>query len=94
MDYIYENLITFRRRWGGRMTKEAKQAKFEELAEKRVVEAIKRLRLVGKLSNRNNYFYTDEHVKQIIRRLDSEVKNLKTVFDTDKGADEIDFKFK
>lgn len=61
-----------------------KMHKFERLAEKRVNEAIKKLRLIGNLSNKNNYEYTEKHVKRVLEALESEVKFLKMKF---KGED-------
>ena len=54
--------------------------KFIELAEKRVNRAIKNLRLIGNLSNRSNYTYTDEEAEIIIRTLEGEIKALKILF--------------
>jgi len=72
--------------------RENDRAKFVELAEKRVTKAIKDIRLIGNLSNKGNYRYTDEDVKKIIRALDAEVKKLKHRFETRGGSEEIVFK--
>lgn len=69
-----------------------KLQKFEELGEKRMNEAIKKIRLIGNLANRNNYNYTDEHVKSIILTLESEIQLLKTKFRREENT-EIEFKF-
>ncbi len=66
--------------------------KFERLAEKRVNEAIKKLRLIGNLSNKNNYEYTDKHVKKVLEVLESEVRLLKMKFKGDE-LDSVIFKF-
>lgn len=66
--------------------------KFEELGEKRMNEAIKKIRLIGNLSNRNNYDYTNEHVKAIISTLESEIQSLKNKFKKEQDP-EISFKF-
>lgn len=71
-----------------------KQEKFEKLAEKRVTDAIKKLRLIGNLSNKNNYEYTEEHSKQIIDTLESEMKILKAKFKDESGNSESTFSFK
>ena len=60
--------------------------KFVELAEKRVSRAIKDIRLVGNLSNRSNYSYTDEDVKKIIKTLRSEIDALKSRFESVTGS--------
>lgn len=62
------------------------RAKFVELAEKRVSRAIKDIRLVGNLSNRTNYSYSQEDAKKIIRALRDEVDALKSRFDAE-GSD-------
>ena len=48
--------------------------RFVRLAESRVNKAIKSIRLIGNLSNKNNYSYTDKDAKQIIRALDKELR--------------------
>ena len=40
------------------MTDSRKMEKFEELAEKRVSDTLKKLQLIGNLANKNNYDYT------------------------------------
>ena len=71
-----------------------KRDKFERLAEKRVTEAIKKIRLVGNLSNKNNYDYTEAHAKQIIDTLDNEIKILKNKFKDEKEITDTTFSFK
>ena len=68
-----------------------KLEKFEELGEKRVIEAIKKIRLIGNLANKNNYEYTDKHIKEIIVTLENEIQTLKNKFK--KEDDKIEFKF-
>lgn len=74
--------------------REDKKARFERLAQKRVTEAIKRLRLVGNLANRHNYSYDEEHVRQILDALDAEVKNLRGRFREESQSNGADFRFK
>jgi hypothetical protein len=57
-----------------------KSAKFVELANKRVNKALKDIQLIGNLSNRQNYEYSDEQAKQIIKVLQREVDVLKNCF--------------
>ncbi|MFJ8525460.1 hypothetical protein [Bacillus cereus] len=71
----------------------AKLQKFEELGEKRMNEAIKKIRLLGNLANRNNYDYTDNHVKSIISTLESEIQLLKNKFRKEEN-NEIEFRFR
>ena len=53
---------------------------FERIAERRVTQAVKLLRLIGNLANRRNYTYTEEQVRQIVETLENEVKQLKSRF--------------
>lgn len=69
-----------------------KREKFVELAEKRVTRTIKDLRLIGNLSNKNNYAYTESDVQKIVNALEQEVKNLKAKFSA--GGDKIQPIFK
>ena len=62
-----------------------KREKFVELAEKRVTRAMKDLRLIGNLSNKNNYAYTDSDIQKITSVLEQEIKNLKARFSSDEG---------
>lgn len=66
--------------------------KFVELAEKRVTRTIKDIRLIGNLSNRSNYSYTDEDVRKIYRTLKTELDNLKSRFDAKGEPDQPVFK--
>jgi len=64
-----------------------KRAKFIELANNRTNRAIKDLRLIGNLSNRAAYEYTDDDAKKILRALQREVEDLKLRF---RGEDDGD----
>jgi ABC-type Fe3+-hydroxamate transport system substrate-binding protein len=57
-----------------------KAKKFVELANKRVNKAIKDIKLVSNLSNRQNYEYTEEQAKKIIKALQNEVDQVKQSF--------------
>ena len=59
---------------------EAKDARFKRLAEKRVNVLLDRLRLLGQLSDKRNYDYSDEQVDKIFRAIDGEVKTIKAKF--------------
>lgn len=56
------------------------RAKFIELANMRVARAIKDLRLIGNLSNRRNYEYSEAESKRIIKTLEIELEDLKAKF--------------
>ena len=64
-----------------------KKAKFIELANNRVNRTIKDLRLIGNLSNRASYEYTEEDARKILRALQREVDDLKLRF---RGEDQSD----
>lgn len=67
-----------------------KKAKFIELANNRVNRTIKDLRLIGNLSSRTSYEYTDEDAKKIIRALQREIDDLKLRFrGEDQGDDNL-----
>jgi hypothetical protein len=68
------------------------RTKFVELAEKRVTRAIKDIRLIGNLSNRSNYSYSEDDVRKIIRTLRNELDALKARFETVGGSTEKIFK--
>lgn len=68
-----------------------KRSKFVELATKRVNRAIKDLRLIGNLSNRAAYEYTDEDVRKILRALQRELETVKSRFSGPGDAGETDF---
>lgn len=53
---------------------EEKQAKFKRLAKQRGERILKDLRLLGNLSNTNNYSYTDAEVKKLFLALEEELK--------------------
>lgn len=60
--------------------KENPHDRFRRLAEARVNRAINDIRLIGNLSNRNNYDFTAEEVEKIFRMLDGEVKKARSRF--------------
>ncbi|GGM39425.1 hypothetical protein GCM10011351_26970 [Paraliobacillus quinghaiensis] len=68
--------------------------KFERLAEKRVTETIKKIRLVGNLANKNNYEYSEEHAKKIIETLDDEMRLLKSRFKEELQKESKSFSFR
>ncbi len=56
------------------------RAKFVELANMRVARAIKDIRLVGNLSNRKNYEYSDAESRRIVKALEVELDDLRAKF--------------
>jgi hypothetical protein len=71
-----------------------KLLKFERIAEKRVSDTLKKMQLIGNLANKNNYEYSDRHVKQIIDSLENELKLLKNKFAEESSDKNREFKFK
>jgi hypothetical protein len=71
-----------------------KSARFLRLAERRVTETIRKMRLIGNLANRHNYSYTDEHVKQILDALEAEFRQVKSRFQHGASAQSPGFSFK
>ena len=57
-----------------------KHEKYIELANKRVNKTIKDIQLIGKLANRQNYEYTENQAKQIIKVLQQELDEVKHKF--------------
>lgn len=70
----------------------AKREKFVKLAESRTVNAIKAIRIIGKLGNRNAYDYDDADVRKIVKALNDEIEALKNRMKATKSSDGVDFK--
>lgn len=68
------------------MAREDDRKKFVMLAEKRVTRALKDLRLIGNLSNRSNYRYTDDDARRICKALRDAVDEVRARFER-KGED-------
>jgi hypothetical protein len=70
----------------------AKREKFVELAESRTVNAIKAIRVIGKLGNKNAYQFDESDVNKIVKALSKEVEALKARMSTTGGKESVDFK--
>lgn len=68
-----------------------KRDKFVELVNKRVNRTIKDLRLVGNLSNRAAYEYTEDDIRRITRALQRELDTVKARFAGPGDAREAEF---
>ena len=66
------------------MNMKKKREKFINLANKRVNKALKQINLIGNLSNKNNYEYTQDEVKQMIKALEEGIQRCKESFNTNK----------
>jgi NADPH-dependent 7-cyano-7-deazaguanine reductase QueF-like protein len=73
-------------------SKVEKREKFVNLAESRTRNAIKAIRVIGKLGNKNAYQYDDSDVQKIARALTKEIDALKTRMLSKSGKDLVDFK--
>jgi hypothetical protein len=69
-----------------------KREKFVELAEKRVNRAIKDLRLIGNLSNRSAYEFSDKDVKIIVHALQRELEAIRSRFGRPGEAGDSEFR--
>jgi hypothetical protein len=72
--------------------KSSKRDKFVELAESRTVNAIKAIRVIGKLGNKNAYQFDDSDVTKIIRALNKEIDALKARMSSSGGKESVEFK--
>lgn len=66
--------------------REKDRQKFVELATKRVNNAIKAIQLIGNLSNRSNYDYTDADVEKIFSALNKEIRQCRDRFQPTKNG--------
>ncbi len=69
--------------------REQDRKKFKELASKRVNRAIKDIALIGNLSNKSNYDYTEDDINKIFKAIQDEVNACRKRFEmANKGRDE------
>jgi hypothetical protein len=69
----------------------AKRQKFVELAEKRTKNAIRAIRIIGKLGNRHAYEYSETDVKKIASALAREIEAMRGRMAHTGGSDVVDF---
>lgn len=69
-----------------------KREKFVELAEKRVAKTLKDLQLIGNLSNKRNYSFTNDDARKIVTALENAVKDVKRKFEDTFIEDRTEFK--
>lgn len=69
-----------------------KRAKFVSLAESRTANAIKAVRVIGKLGNQSHYEYTEADVRKIAAALVKEVDALKSRMLSRGGKEEVEFR--
>ncbi|MBX9120896.1 MULTISPECIES: hypothetical protein [Enterococcus] len=73
---------------------ENKSEKFIRLAEKRANDIINKLRLIGNLSNRRNYDYSEKEVKELFSAIEKEIATTKNLFYSELNKEDSKFKFK
>jgi hypothetical protein len=72
-----------------------KEEVFIRLAKNRVNKAIKTIKLIGNLSNKSHYKYSQNQISQITNALDKEIKIIKEKFKNSKKLNQKDeFEFK
>lgn len=69
----------------------AKREKFVQLAQSRTVNAIRAIRVIGKLGNKAHYEYDDADVKKIFNALSKELDELKARMSAKSGKAEVEF---
>lgn len=69
-----------------------RRQKFIKLAEKRTVNAIKAIRIIGKLGNPNAYEYDENDVRKIVKALNDEIEAMKTRMKNTKPPDDVAFR--
>jgi hypothetical protein len=68
-----------------------KRGKFVQLANQRVVRALEQIRLIGNLSNRAAYEFTEDDARKIVRALQKAVDTTKARFSDTGGASDQSF---
>ncbi|MBE7420413.1 MAG: hypothetical protein HS128_22145 [Ideonella sp.] len=68
-----------------------KREKFVRLAQSRTVNAIKAIRVIGKLGNKSHYQYDEKDVKKIATALTKEIEALKARMSDQGGKVEVEF---
>lgn len=69
--------------------KEDRAQRFKRIATYRTNEVLDKLRLLGNLSNKANYDYTDDEVNRIFSAIESQLKITKTKFHSSKKKKEF-----
>jgi hypothetical protein len=70
----------------------SKREKFVQLAENRTINAIKAIRVIGKLGNKSAYEFDESDVRKIVTALNRETEALKARMTSPGGKETIDFK--
>ena len=73
---------------------ETNAQRFERIAERRVNETLRSLRLLGNLADRRNYEYTDEQVSTMLGAVEQEYRALRARFRSESTAGTQTFRFR
>lgn len=73
-------------------SQQEKRKKFVQLAENRTINAIRAIRVIGKLGNRSHYEYNEADVKKIVSALTKEIDALKARMTDKAGKASVEFK--
>jgi hypothetical protein len=69
-------------------TGETREGKFKRLANQRTNRILEDLRILGNLSNKSTYSYSEEATRKIFQAIDNQLKSTKLRF---KGSDKKEF---
>jgi hypothetical protein len=69
-----------------------RREKCVDLGGRRIIKTLKDISLIGNLSNRSNYSYTEQDVKKIVSALRKAVDDMKARFDRKAAAGDSGFK--
>lgn len=72
---------------------ENKQQRFERLATRRTQAALRRIRMIGNLANRQSYEYTDSQVEEMFAALDAGISDARRRFENRRDAPAFRFSF-
>ena len=70
---------------------EDRAQRFKRIATYRTSEVLDKLRLLGNLSNKTNYEYTDEEINKIFSAVESQLKTVKAKFASSKKGSVFKF---
>jgi hypothetical protein len=84
-----QSVVKMERPSGERVTE--KRRKFVNLAQSRTVNAIRAIRVIGKLGNPHAYEYDESDVRKIVRALHLEIEALKSRMSSTKPPSDVDF---
>lgn len=72
---------------------ETKNEKFIRLAEARVNSVIQKIQLIGNLSNKRNYDYSEKEVNELFKAIELELQRAKKLFEVEVSKETSKFRF-